>query len=261
MKRFIYIIAVLLACSQYSAGQTAIDFPATEYSQDPKANFRLYKTKNKYNFIKLDTRTGQMELVQWSLDGDRMSYRLSNEILTSSYEEQIPGRFTLYATTNMYQFVLLDQIDGRTWHVQWGIDKGYRWVRRIWFNEEIEPVKTNYGLKLQPQEPKNTFLGDSDITPVDDEYKLQVTKRMASVQEEYRNKLLYKSPINVAYMTVMKKMMLSPYKLDWEFVETLTNFMASLLEPDCTVNKEEVEKQLEDKIEYKDIIKVFEQYQ
>ena len=256
MKRFIYIIAVLLACSQYSAGQTVIDFPATEYTQDPKANFRLYKTENMYNFIKLDTRTGQMELVQWSVKGNRMAYKLSDRILASQ-EEQIPGRFTLYATKNIYQFVLLDQIDGRTWQVQWDTDKNYRWIRRIQFNDEIDPEKA----KLHPQEPKETFLGNSDITPVDDEYKLQVTKRMASVQEEYRNKLVYKSPINVAYMTVMKKMMLSPYKLDWEFVETLTNFMASLLEPDCTVNKEEVEKQLENKIEYKDIIKVFEQYQ
>ena len=252
MKRLFYIIAVLLLCSQYGIAQT-IDFPATEYTQDPKANFRLYKTKNKYNFIKLDTRTGQMELVQWSLDGDRMSYRLSNEILTSSYEEQIPGRFTLYATTNMYQFVLLDQIDGRTWHVQWGIDKGYRWVKRIWFNEERKPVE-------KPQEPEKTFLGDSDITPVDDEYKLQVTKRMASVQEQCRNQLLGKSPVNVAYMSVMKKLMLSPYKLDWECVETLTNFIALLLETDCTINKENLEEQLEGKTEYKDIIKVFEEF-
>ena len=264
MKRFIYIIAVLLACSQYSAGQTAIDFPATEYSQDPKANFRLYKTKNKYNFIKLDTRTGQMELVQWSLDGDRMSYRLSNEILTSSYEEQIPGRFTLYATTNMYQFVLLDQIDGRTWHVQWGIDKGYRWVRRIWFNEEIvyEPDGTKKEEpKIHPKIAESTMLNSLNLTPVEDEYKLQVTKLMASTQEKYRNQLLGKSPINVAYMNVIKKLMLSTYDEDWKYVESLTNFVAHLLDKDCAVNKDELTKQLEGKTEYKEIIRIFKQYQ
>ena len=113
---------VLLVCSQNSLAQT-IEFPATEYSQDPKANFRLYKTENMYNFIKLDTRTGQMELVQWSVQEDRKSYKLSDKILVSSPEEQIPGRFTLYATTNTFQFVLLDQIDGRTWQVQWDRDK------------------------------------------------------------------------------------------------------------------------------------------
>ena len=253
MKRFIYIIAVLLVCSQYSAGQTAIDFPATEYTQDPKANFRLYKTKNKYNFIKLDTRTGQMELVQWSLDGDRMSYRLSNEILTSSYEEQIPGRFTLYATTNMYQFVLLDQIDGRTWHVQWGTDKEYRWVKRIWFNEE-EP-------KIQPKIAESTMLNSLNLTPVDDEYELQVTMLMASTQEKYRNQMLGKSPINVAYMNVVKKLMLSTYDEDWKYVESLTNFVAYLLDKDCTVNKDDLANQLEGKTEYKEIIRIFKQYQ
>jgi hypothetical protein len=30
------------------------------------------------------------------------------------------GRFTLYPTTNIYTFVLLDQDTGDTWHVQWG---------------------------------------------------------------------------------------------------------------------------------------------
>ena len=30
----------------------------------------------------------------------------------------------------MYQFILLDKTDGRTWHVQWG-EKAERWIRRI----------------------------------------------------------------------------------------------------------------------------------
>lgn len=30
-----------------------------------------------------------------------------------------PGRFTLYPTQNRYNFILLDQTDGRTWQVQW----------------------------------------------------------------------------------------------------------------------------------------------
>jgi len=251
MKR-IFILLSLMILSYLSLAQT-IDLPATEYTQDPKANFRLYKTENKYNFIKLDTRTGQMELVQWSLDGDRMSYRLSNEILTSSYEEQIPGRFTLYATTNMYQFVLLDQIDGRTWHVQWGTDKEYRWVKRIWFNEE-EP-------KIQPKIAESTMLNSLNLTPVEDEYKLQVTMLMASTQEKYRNQLLGKSPINVAYMNVVKKLMLSTYDEDWKYVESLTNFVAHLLDKDCTVNKDELANQLEGKTEYKEIIRIFKQYQ
>ena len=40
------------------------------------------------------------------------------------------GRFFLYPTVNNLNFILLDQIDGRTWQVQWNIDKDKRgtWV-------------------------------------------------------------------------------------------------------------------------------------
>jgi hypothetical protein len=31
-----------------------------------------------------------------------------------------PGRFTLYPTSNIWTFILLDQETGNTWHVQWG---------------------------------------------------------------------------------------------------------------------------------------------
>ena len=257
MKRFFYIIVVLLVCSQYGMGQT-IDFPATEYSQDPKANFRLYKTKNMYNFIKLDTRTGQMELVQWSVARDRMVYKLSDRILVSQ-EEQIPGRFTLYATTNIYQFVLLDQIDGRTWQVQWDTKKEYRWIQRIKFNEEIECEQVEP--KIQPKIAETTMLNSLNLTPVEDEYKLQVTMLMASIQEKYRNQMLGKSSINVAYMNVVKKLMLSTYEEDWRYVESLTNFVAHLLDKDCSVNKEELSTQLEGKTEYKEIIRIFKLYQ
>lgn len=263
MKRFFYIIVVLLVCSQYGMGQT-IDFPATEYSQDPKANFRLYKTENMYNFIKLDTRTGQMELVQWSVQEDRKSYKLSDKILVSSPEEQIPGRFTLYATTNTFQFVLLDQIDGRTWQVQWDRDKNFRWVKYIKFDEEIvyNPDGTKMAEpKIQPKIAESTMLNSLNLTPVKEEYKLQVTMLMASIQEKYRNHMLGKSSINVAYMNVVKKLMLSTYEEDWRYVESLTNFVAHLLDKDCSVNKEELSTQLEGKTEYKEIIRIFKLYQ
>lgn len=262
MKRFFYVIVVLLVCSQNVLAQS--DLRATEYSQDPKANFRLYKTENMYNFIKLDTRTGQMELVQWSVQDDRKIYKLSDRVLVSSSEEQIPGRFTLYATTNTFQFVLLDQIDGRTWQVQWDTDKSYRWVKYIKFDEEIvyeaDGTKREEP-KIQPKIAESTMLNSLNLTPVDDDYKLQVTMLMASTQEKYRNQMLGKSPINVAYMNVVKKLMLSIYDEDWRYVEALTNFVAHLLDNDCSVNKEELATQLEGKTEYKEIIRIFKQYQ
>lgn len=130
MKK-ILCIAVMALVAQLTFAQT-VDFPATEYTQNPKANYRLYKTKNTYNFIKLDTRTGQMEMVQWTTSGYPGTYTLSDIKRVDNLEDEIPGRFTLYATTNFYNFVLLDQIDGRTWQIQWSTDPNEMMVVRIY---------------------------------------------------------------------------------------------------------------------------------
>ena len=41
------------------------------------------------------------------------------------------GRFFLYPTVNTYNLILLDQIDGRAWQVQWNNDKDLRRLMRI----------------------------------------------------------------------------------------------------------------------------------
>ena len=42
------------------------------------------------------------------------------------------GRFKLYPTGNMYNFIMVDVIDGRTWQVQWNNDKNKRIVDRFY---------------------------------------------------------------------------------------------------------------------------------
>ena len=48
------------------------------------------------------------------------------------YEIERNGRFFLYPTENIYNFLLLDQIDGRTWQVQWSTEESKRLVYRIY---------------------------------------------------------------------------------------------------------------------------------
>ena len=100
--------------------------------------WKLYPTDNMYNFINLDTMTGQMTLVQWSLEsGSRLEYILSMEVLLPdgwvewTDEEMKYGRFKLYPTSNTYNFLLLDAENGRTWQVQWGFEKDERFVIEI----------------------------------------------------------------------------------------------------------------------------------
>lgn len=42
--------------------------------------YKLYPTENIYNFLQLDTMTGKIELVQWSLDKDEEGSTTLNDI-------------------------------------------------------------------------------------------------------------------------------------------------------------------------------------
>lgn len=103
----------------------------TVASPDSNVNFRLFQTNNRWTFLKLDTRTGEIKHVQYSIDGEAMQYDLNSKPLAER-EDAKPGRFFLYPTENTYNFILLDQIDGRVWQVQWNIDKDNRGIWRIY---------------------------------------------------------------------------------------------------------------------------------
>lgn len=93
--------------------------------------FKLYKTENIYIFLKLDTKTGRIDLVQWSLDREKeFTTTLNSEDLTFIWSDI--GNFELFPTNNMYQFLLMDKSMGRVWHVQWGTKKSEMWIRRIY---------------------------------------------------------------------------------------------------------------------------------
>lgn len=104
-----------------------------ETGQSLKQRYKLYETENIYTFILLDTKTGKIEQVQWSLDKDKEFSVSINDDDLSKYSSRYyePGSFELYPTKNMYQFILLDKEDGRKWHVQWGTERNKRWIRRI----------------------------------------------------------------------------------------------------------------------------------
>lgn len=92
------------------------------FTQNPNATYRLFPTTNMWIFIKLNTADGRMWLVQYSTTaGDQVEIPLSR-IERAEESEKKDGRFTLYATQNMYNFILLDQIDGRVWQVQWSTE-------------------------------------------------------------------------------------------------------------------------------------------
>ena len=92
--------------------------------------FKLYPTENIYTLLKLDTATGKIDQLQWSLDSDKEgSFTINNDDLSLGSGN---GTFELYPTKNMYQFILLDKVTGRQWHIQWGMEASKRWIRRFY---------------------------------------------------------------------------------------------------------------------------------
>lgn len=96
-----------------------------------KNRYKMYQTENVHNLLHLDTKTGRIKQIQWTLDAENeRSFNVNTEDLTHDARHG-PGVFELYPTKNMYQFILLDKVNGRTWHVQWGLEDEHRWIRRI----------------------------------------------------------------------------------------------------------------------------------
>lgn len=96
--------------------------------------FKLYKTENTYNLIKLDTATGRVWQVQYRMGTtDSMVIAIDDDSLLWSWEDEIPGRYELYPTQNINTFILLDTKKGYTYQVQWST-KGsdYRFRERLY---------------------------------------------------------------------------------------------------------------------------------
>ena len=130
MKRILILLVLTLSTmsvlSQTTASSTNIE------SDGIVPTYKLYKTQNMWIFIKLNTLDGRMKLVQFSVNdvNDIGEFDL-NIVNLALGKDKRNGRFALTPTDNMYTFLLLDQIDGDVWQVQWDFEPKNRFVRKI----------------------------------------------------------------------------------------------------------------------------------
>ncbi len=92
------------------------------------AAYRLFPTTNMWTFIKLNTRNGQMWQVQYDVQGTNLHENYLSVKSLVSIESETNDRFALYPTQNIYNFILVDQLDGRVWQVQWSQESETRVV-------------------------------------------------------------------------------------------------------------------------------------
>ncbi len=121
LKSICIFIVVVVLCTSFIFYQGSNSMTAYE----------LYPTQNIYTFLKLNTMTGQISQVQYSLDDDgaRIEVPVNTASLVSEGREK-KDRFKLQPTHNMYNFLLLDQVTGQVWQVQWHIEPEKRGIIR-----------------------------------------------------------------------------------------------------------------------------------
>lgn len=137
---YIRIVLICYLITFYSCGNRNNTFDKGDYISGTVVSiievpiYKLFPTQNYWTFIKLDTRNGKMWQVHFTIsnDGYQGELILNSSSLVWTKEEEVNGRFTLYPTNNIYNFILIDQIDGRTYQVQWNNDKDKRFVSRIY---------------------------------------------------------------------------------------------------------------------------------
>lgn len=126
-KLFLVLFATTLFCCANLFAEPMFSEP----TQNTNVRYRLFPTQNTWTFLKLDTMTGKIWQVQYSVDGD--DYRFESPVSLKDIADALKierkiGRFTLYPTRNIYNFIMLNQIDGRTYQIQWSMEPDNRFI-------------------------------------------------------------------------------------------------------------------------------------
>ena len=144
MKKFILTTIALFVCGQSIVFAQTIKSDSLQTALSEKdilsivasntiseENYKLYPTDNMWTFLKLDTRTGKIWQVQYSVNSDNYGEVVVNELDLTYGSNEKAGRFELYPTQNMYNFILLDKKEGFVAQVQWSMDADHRGLVRI----------------------------------------------------------------------------------------------------------------------------------
>lgn len=125
------MLSITVGCTDNAQTSESTDANDRFMQAPDNDRFKLYPTENIWTFIKLDTRTGQMWQVQYSVESNDMRFEqpLNPKPLVASGTEN--GRFELYPTQNIYNFILLDQVNGNVWQVQWSFEEETRGIAPI----------------------------------------------------------------------------------------------------------------------------------
>ena len=133
MKKYLFIIVVLFCVNNINA-QDKLQFNGVNHETNDNVRYKLYPTFNMWTFLKLDTQTGKVSMLQFSVESEKNECELFVGAPLEVYigDDVVNGRYEIYPTTNIWTFIMIDQINGNTYHIQWSNEKTYNnYVKKI----------------------------------------------------------------------------------------------------------------------------------
>ena len=92
----------------------------TSYAQSNSV-YKIYRTQNYHNQLRLNTMTGEVQQIQ-SVKGEDYMFAVPINRYSLAFpaeDSKWTGRFQMFATQNMWTFILLDSYNGKLWQVQY----------------------------------------------------------------------------------------------------------------------------------------------
>lgn len=139
--RVVMVFCMVLIFNVFSYASDTIKFE-TDPQQLIDVRYRLFKTENIWTFLELDTQTGRLWQVQFTVDKEANRAKIPINLNPMAPEGK-NGRFTLYPTNNMWNFLLVDQESGLIFQAQFSIENENRGIFPILSDEEITAILEN----------------------------------------------------------------------------------------------------------------------
>ena len=126
MKKYI-ILAIIVILNINLFAQVQIEKNQNDLHQANEnyiKTYRIFPTNNMWYFIKLNTQTGQMWQIELNQKKSNQLETPLNSLSLVEKQNKVDNRFTLYPTKNSWNFLLLDQINGKLWQLNWSTKSG-----------------------------------------------------------------------------------------------------------------------------------------
>ena len=136
MKRILTALTLSIALATPAWAEKPVEF-IESFQQSLNAPYRLFNTTNINTLIALETSTGKLYQIHSGIGENAVQgiIPINEKDLTPEGSEPESNRFTLYPTPNIYSFILVDQLIGRFWRVQWNYERDKRFIEFLYLLE------------------------------------------------------------------------------------------------------------------------------